>query len=253
MAGERTYAILPCRTLDDVVPFYEALGFVVTYRQERPNPYLVVRREDLHLHFAAIDGFDPEQSYASVIVVVPDAEALYQDFAAGLRAAYGKLPTTKIPRLLRPRRKRGTVSGFSVVDPGGNWLRDQPSGRHRGRATRPARPPAGGRERRAHRRRQGRRRRGGAHARQRPGAPRRGAGRRTAARAGVPGGAGEPARRRRRHAGGARPRPASCRSAPRSERSSGPTWPRWTTSTPAEARRAPSGPRRRASSATPSG
>ena len=123
MAGELTYAILPCRTLDDVVPFYEALGFAVTYRQERPNPYLVVRREDLHLHFAGIDGFDPEQSYASVIVVVPDAEALYQDFADGLRAAYGKLPTTKIPRLLRPRHKRGTVSGFSVVDPGGNWLR----------------------------------------------------------------------------------------------------------------------------------
>ena len=123
MAGERTYAILPCRTLDDVLPFYEALGFVVTFRQERPNPYLVVRREDLHLHFAAIDGFDPEHSYASVIVVVPDAEALYQDFAAGLRAAYGRVPTTKIPRLLRPRRKRGTVSGFSVVDPGGNWLR----------------------------------------------------------------------------------------------------------------------------------
>ena len=123
MAGERTYAILPCRTLDDVLPFYEALGFVVTFRQERPNPYLVVRREDLHLHFAAIDGFDPEQSYASVIVVVPDAEALYQAFAAGLRAAYGRVPTTKIPRLLRPRRKRGTVGGFSVVDPGGNWLR----------------------------------------------------------------------------------------------------------------------------------
>lgn len=123
MAGERTYAILPCRALEEIVPFYEALGFVVTYRQERPNPYLVVRRADLQLHFAGIAGFDPEQSYGSVIVVVPDADALHREFEAGLRAWLGKVPASGIPRLLRPRRKRGTVSGFSVVDPGGNWLR----------------------------------------------------------------------------------------------------------------------------------
>lgn len=123
MAGERTYAILPCRTLDEIVPFYEALGFAVAYRQERPNPYLVVRREDLQLHFAAVEGFDPEASYGSVIVVVPDAEALHREFAAGLRAALGAVPAGGIPRLLRPRRKRGTASGFSVVDPAGNWLR----------------------------------------------------------------------------------------------------------------------------------
>jgi hypothetical protein len=30
-----------------------------------------------------------------------------------------------IPRILRPRKKYGTVSGFTVVDPGGNWLRIQ--------------------------------------------------------------------------------------------------------------------------------
>jgi hypothetical protein len=109
--------------LDEIAPFYEALGFMTTYRQERPNPYLVVRRADLQLHFAGIDGFDPEQSYGSVILVVPDADALYGEFTAGLRAAFGRVPSSGIPRLLRPRRKRGTVSGFSVVDPGGNWLR----------------------------------------------------------------------------------------------------------------------------------
>ncbi len=72
MAGERTYAILPCRALDEVIPFYEALGFHVSYRQERPNPYAVVRREDLQLHFTGIEGFAPESSYGSVIVVVAD-------------------------------------------------------------------------------------------------------------------------------------------------------------------------------------
>ncbi len=29
----------------------------------------------------------------------------------------------EIPRIIRPRRRFGTVYGFSVVDPGGNWLR----------------------------------------------------------------------------------------------------------------------------------
>lgn len=123
MAGERTIPILPCRELDDVLAFYGALGFGVSYRQLRPNPYAVVCREDLHLHFAAIDGFDPATSYASAIVLVPDAGELYRAFADGLRGAYGKLPVAGIPRLLRPRAKRGTTTGFSVVDPGGNWIR----------------------------------------------------------------------------------------------------------------------------------
>jgi uncharacterized protein HemY len=58
-----------------------------------------------------------------VIIVVPDADGLYRAFAERLRAAYGRLPSSGIPRILRPRKKLGTVAGFSVVDPGGNWLR----------------------------------------------------------------------------------------------------------------------------------
>jgi hypothetical protein len=54
---------------------------------------------------------------------VPDVDVLYETFAAGLRAAYGTLPARGIPRVIRPRRRCGTVYGFSVVDPGGNWLR----------------------------------------------------------------------------------------------------------------------------------
>ena len=123
MAGERTYPILPCPDVDAAVAFYEALGFHPTYRQRRPNPHAVVRFQDIQIHLAGIDGFDPESSYASVIVVVPDAEALYQQFAAGLRAHLGRLPVAGVPRLLRPRRKQGTTTGFSVVDVGGSWLR----------------------------------------------------------------------------------------------------------------------------------
>jgi catechol 2,3-dioxygenase-like lactoylglutathione lyase family enzyme len=123
MANERTYPILPCGDLDESITFYQALGFKKTYRQTRPNPYAVVALEDIQIHLFGMEGFDPANSYGSVIVAVPDPDSLYHTFAARLRETFGKLPTVGIPRILRPRKKYGTVSGFSVVDPGGNWLR----------------------------------------------------------------------------------------------------------------------------------
>jgi catechol 2,3-dioxygenase-like lactoylglutathione lyase family enzyme len=123
MANERTYPILPCPDIDQAIAFYETLGFTRTYRQEKPNPYAVVALEDIQIHLFGMKGFNPADSYGSVIVVVPDPDALYQAFAQGLRAVYQKLPTAGIPRITRPRKKFGTVRGFSVVDVGGNWLR----------------------------------------------------------------------------------------------------------------------------------
>jgi len=123
MANERTYPILPCRELDESIAFYETLGFRKTYRQIRPNPHAVVALEEIHIHLFGMEGFHPADSYGSVIIVVPDPDTLYQDLAARLRKSYGKLPVAGIPRILRPRKKYGTVRGFSIVDPGGNWLR----------------------------------------------------------------------------------------------------------------------------------
>ena len=123
MAGERTYPILPCADLDETVRFYQALGFEVTYRQLRPNPHAVVAREDIQIHLSGIEGFDPAGSYASVIITVPDADELYESFREGLKEAFGRVPTSGIPRMLPVRRKAGTATGFSVVDAGGNWLR----------------------------------------------------------------------------------------------------------------------------------
>lgn len=123
MANERTYPCLPTGDMDASIAFYESLGFTRTYRQTRPNPYAVVALEDIGIHLFGIDGFDPADSYGTAIVVVPDPDALYRNFAAGLRKTHGKLPTAGIPRILRPRKKYGTVRGFAVVDPGGNWLR----------------------------------------------------------------------------------------------------------------------------------
>ncbi|MGL5827657.1 MAG: VOC family protein [Nocardioides sp.] len=123
MAGERTYPILPCADLDRALSFYNALGFAVTYQQRGPNPYAVVELNDIVIHLSGIDGFDAAASYASVVITVDQLAQLYQSFKEGLRAGYGKVPLKGIPRLLQPRRKAGTATGFSVVDVGGNWLR----------------------------------------------------------------------------------------------------------------------------------
>lgn len=117
------YPILTVPDLDEAIRFYEDLGFRRTYRQVRPNPHAVVELEDIGIHLSAVPGIDPAASLGSVIITVPDAEALYRTFADGLRRTRGRIPSAGIPRLLRPRRKQGTTSGFSVVDVGGNWLR----------------------------------------------------------------------------------------------------------------------------------
>jgi hypothetical protein len=42
-----------------------------------------------------------------------------------MRAAYGKVLIAGVPRITRPRVRRNTgrLTGFSIVDPGGNWIR----------------------------------------------------------------------------------------------------------------------------------
>jgi hypothetical protein len=120
-----TIPLLPCGSVDEISTFYRALGFDLTYRQLRPNPYIALRREDLNLHFFGLPSFDPEQSYGTCLVVVPDIGAIYESLAERMRATYGKLLVTGIPRMTRPRKRKnnGNLSGFSIVDPGGNWIR----------------------------------------------------------------------------------------------------------------------------------
>jgi catechol 2,3-dioxygenase-like lactoylglutathione lyase family enzyme len=123
MSGERSYPVLPCPDLEEALDFYQALGFEVTFKQLRPYACAVVRLADLHIHLAAIDGFDPTASYASAIITAPDLEGMRERFASGLRAQRGKVPVAGIPRMLPIRRKAGTATGFTIVDVGGNWLR----------------------------------------------------------------------------------------------------------------------------------
>lgn len=129
MANEVTVPMLPCRSIDEVGEFYQMLGFEQTFRQVRPNPYLTLRREDINLHFFEMAAFNPEDSYGTCGVIVSDVQALYGSFAEGMRAKYGKLLISGIPRMTRPRKRKNAdnVTGFTIVDPGGNWIRIFPS------------------------------------------------------------------------------------------------------------------------------
>jgi len=121
----RTIPLLPCASIDEIAEFADHLGFRVTYRQVRPNPYIALDRDGLELHYFGIPGFLAEDSYGSCVVITDNIEALFDAFAAGLRAAYGKLPVSGFPRITRPRRRKNNDNrtGFSLVDPSGNWIR----------------------------------------------------------------------------------------------------------------------------------
>ena len=105
MTGERMIPLLPCASIDEIADFAGALGFTVTYRQIRPNPYVALRREDIDLHYFGMDGFRPEDSYGTCLIIAPDPKQLFDAFAAGLRSRYGRLPLDGFPRITRPRRR----------------------------------------------------------------------------------------------------------------------------------------------------
>jgi hypothetical protein len=142
MTNEVTVPLLPRASIDDIETFYGVLGFRTTYKQRKPYACVGVQREDLHLQFFEIAGFDPEQSYGSCLVLTADIEGLHRAFAAGMRAAYGKVLVSGTPRMTRPRARKNAdgVGGFSVIDPGGNWIRVF---RHAATVPMPATTPAG--------------------------------------------------------------------------------------------------------------
>ena len=121
----RMIPLLPCGDLDEALAFYGALGFEVTYRQYRPYPCAGFQRGPLDLQVYGMPDWDPMLSHSTCIVLVDDTEALWREWADGLRGRYGKIPVKGLPRMTRPRRRANAdgASGFSLVDPSGNWVR----------------------------------------------------------------------------------------------------------------------------------
>ena len=121
--AETTIPILPCASIDAVIEFYEALGFAVTYRQQRPNTYAVVERGGICLHFFTMKGYDPAQSYSTCYVTTTDVDRLYTAFTTGLKSALGRVPSRGIPRIGALRDLSYGTRQFIVTDPGGNAIR----------------------------------------------------------------------------------------------------------------------------------
>jgi catechol 2,3-dioxygenase-like lactoylglutathione lyase family enzyme len=108
--------VLPCRALDDVLGFYEALGFEVTSRQERPNPYAATRWNCVDVHFYGDSDHAPDRG-AICLLLVDEVEELHERFRRSLRASLGRVPTSGLPRITRMRPGQ---TRFTVVDPAGN-------------------------------------------------------------------------------------------------------------------------------------
>ncbi|MFB6889916.1 bleomycin resistance protein [Kitasatospora sp. NPDC056327] len=120
---ESTVPILPCQALPPVLEFYTALGFEVTLHQKSPNPYAVIQRGGIQLHFFGMKQYDPNASYSTCLVRTDDVDALHAAFREGLRSAYGRVPTRGLPRLGPVGDTSHGVRQFLVTDPGGNCLR----------------------------------------------------------------------------------------------------------------------------------
>ena len=115
--------LLPCRSIDDQIGFYESLGFEVTYRQKAPNVYASVQRGAIELHFFVLKGYEPAESYSTCYVLVSDVDGLYGDFRAGLKRSLGRVPSRGIPRIGALKDMSYGVRQFLVTDPGGNIIR----------------------------------------------------------------------------------------------------------------------------------
>ena len=109
----QTIPILAARDIGETVAFYERLGFEVLrlYDSFGP-PYLLLRRDDVELHFVHSPEVDPAESSGGCYLRLADAQAVYDDWEP--LAVPGMHPPLDTPWGMRE---------FFVVDPSGNLLR----------------------------------------------------------------------------------------------------------------------------------
>lgn len=122
---EKTIPLLPCRAelIPPVVDFYTALGFETTFQQKSPYAYVVVERGSIELQFYGMKEYDPAASHSGCYILTDDVDGLHGEFRAGLKAAYGKIPTRGLPRMGPLKNMSYGVRQFLLTDPTGNSLR----------------------------------------------------------------------------------------------------------------------------------
>ena len=62
--------MLPCADIDEIAEFLTALGFTVTYKQTRPNPFVALEGHGFPIQYYGLDGHLAEQSHSTCGVLV---------------------------------------------------------------------------------------------------------------------------------------------------------------------------------------
>lgn len=115
-----TIPSLPCIEIEETLSFWEMLGFEITYKQTRPYQYGVIERGGFELHFGRVKGMDAERNfYNGCLIMVYDAEKVYNEFSQKFKETMGKIPHAGIPRI--SRMKPGATR-FTLTDISGNSI-----------------------------------------------------------------------------------------------------------------------------------
>jgi catechol 2,3-dioxygenase-like lactoylglutathione lyase family enzyme len=103
---------LPMSELRETQSFYERLGFHTAYWQMDPDQYLILRRDELEVHFFGLPGLDPMENFAGCYLRVGDVEGINDEFReSGLEG------------LAYVEEKPWGMREFHLTDPNGNLLR----------------------------------------------------------------------------------------------------------------------------------
>jgi catechol 2,3-dioxygenase-like lactoylglutathione lyase family enzyme len=108
-----TIPILASRDVDETAAFYQRLGFEVVARYDDfGGPYLLLRRDEVELHFVQDADVDPAGNDRACYLRIVDVQSVYDEWA---RLALDAV---------RPiEDKPWGMREFAVVDPSGNLLR----------------------------------------------------------------------------------------------------------------------------------
>lgn len=119
----RTVPIFPCRSLEEVMIFYEAIGFKVTYLQTAPYGYLALKHDIAEISFYRAKKYDKNnQMYqVQVYIFVDDVEAVYEEFITNFKNTYGKLYRTGLPRISQLNTTKEDRR-FTLADPAGSVI-----------------------------------------------------------------------------------------------------------------------------------
>ena len=116
--------IMPSRDFDATITFYAELGFTLGGRHD---DYLILKKDDVELHFFASPEHDPKTSDHGAYLRDTDPRA-WSDAIGRL-----DLPAHGIPRFIPAEVKPWGMLEFALIDVDGNLLRaGKPVGDGRG-------------------------------------------------------------------------------------------------------------------------